>query len=198
MLHRQRHQRGAPMGLTYFKRYRMEISLTGRLFHPPELPQGYSLLAWNEGLLEAHADVKFRSFALEIDANVFPCLGEREGCQRLMFEITRRENFIGGSTWLLQFTSPRDGRREDCGTIQGVRDRNGMGAVQNVGVAPDHRGRGLGTLLLHHALHGFRDAGLRRASLEVTAQNSGALRLYHRLGFRRVKTVYKAAEVAYV
>lgn len=186
------------MGLTYFKRYRMEISLTGRLFSPPELPEGYLLRPWEEDLLEAHADVKYRSFSLEIDANVFPCLGEREGCQRLMAEITRRESFVCGSTWLLQFTTSADGRRENCGTIQGVRDRNGMGAVQNVGVAPDHRGRGLGTLLLYRALNGFRDAGLRRASLEVTAQNSGALRLYHRLGFHRVKTVYKAAEVAYV
>jgi len=33
--------------------------------------------------------------------------------------------------------------------------------------------------------------------LEVTAQNSGALRLYSRLGFKTVKTVYKAVELAY-
>ena len=33
---------------------------------------------------------------------------------------------------------------------------------------------------------------MKRALLEVTAQNEGAIRLYRRLGFRRRKTVYKA------
>jgi hypothetical protein len=44
-------------------------------------------------------------------------------------------------------------------------------------------------------LRGFRQAGLRRAYLEVTAQNEGAIRLYRRLGFVKVRTVYKAVEI---
>jgi hypothetical protein len=47
---------------------------------------------------------------------------------------------------------------------------------------------------LFQALHGFRRVGLARAFLEVTARNDGAVRLYHRLGFRRRKTLYKAVE----
>ena len=47
------------------------------------------------------------------------------------------------------------------------------------------------------ALNGFRQAGLRRVYLEVTAQNQNALRLYKRLGFTRVRTVYKAVEMGY-
>ena len=86
---------------------------------------------------------------------------------------------------------------EYCGTIQGLCDRQGYGAVQNLGVTPLHRSQGLGTVLLGQALAGFRAAGLRRAYLEVTAQNTGAIRLYTALGFRRVRTVYKAVEVAY-
>jgi len=50
---------------------------------------------------------------------------------------------------------------------------------------------------LYTALKGFKQKGLRRAYLEVTAQNYGAVRLYEQLGFHRAKTVYKAAEVAY-
>jgi ribosomal protein S18 acetylase RimI-like enzyme len=38
---------------------------------------------------------------------------------------------------------------------------------------------------------------LRRAFLEVTAQNAGAISLYQRIGFGRSRTVYKAVEVAY-
>jgi ribosomal protein S18 acetylase RimI-like enzyme len=185
------------MGLTYFKRYRMEISLTGAL-RAASVPSAYSLEPWDFALLEAHADAKYRSFCFEIDATVFPCLGERDGCRRLMDEISRRETFVPQATWLLTHNSLDTGMIESCGTIQGICDRQGFGAIQNLGVTPIHRGQGLGTQLLFQALQGFRKAGLRRAYLEVTAQNTGAVRLYHRLGFRRVKTVYKAAEVAYV
>jgi ribosomal protein S18 acetylase RimI-like enzyme len=33
--------------------------------------------------------------------------------------------------------------------------------------------------------------------LEVTAQNQGAIRLYRRVGFAVIRTVYKAVEVEY-
>ena len=35
------------------------------------------------------------------------------------------------------------------------------------------------------------------AAVEVTAQNAAAIRLYRRVGFTAIKTVYKAVEAAY-
>jgi ribosomal protein S18 acetylase RimI-like enzyme len=187
----------APMGLTYFKRFRMEIDLRGRDLTPPFLPPGYRLVPWDKDLVEAHAETKYLSFRSEIDAQVFPCLGDYEGCLRLMREIVRKEGFLPEATWLVGYQASAVSRLEYCGTIQGVRDKPGLGAVQNLGVTPEHRGRRLGTLLLLRTLDGFRSAGLRRGMLEVTCQNEGAIRLYRRLGFYKAKTVYKAAEVAY-
>jgi ribosomal protein S18 acetylase RimI-like enzyme len=184
------------MSLTYFKRYRMEIDLTGRQLTPPPLPAGYRLVGWNESLIEAHAEAKYHSFVSEIDANVFPCLGDSAGCHRLMHEISAKQGFLPGATWLIVHDAPGDGP-EYCGTIQGIRDYAGLGAIQNLGVTPEHRGRQLGTCLLIKALEGFQKAGLRRAFLEVTAQNNGAIRLYQRFGFTKARTVYKAVEVAY-
>jgi ribosomal protein S18 acetylase RimI-like enzyme len=174
----------------------MEIDLREIPARAPRLAAGYQLISWDDALLEAHADAKYRSFCTELDANVFPCLGERDGCLRLMTEITRRVNFLPGATWLIRCSSV-DGTLENCGTIQGVSDRNTFGAIQNLGITPAHRGQGIGSRLLYEALRGFSRAGLPRAYLEVTAQNEGALRLYHRFGFCITKTVYKAAEVAY-
>lgn len=185
------------MGLTYFKRFRMEVDLTGELFECPVLPSGYQLLAFRDALVEAHAAAKFRSFRMEIDANVFPCLGDRDGCLRLMKEIVRRDGFLREATWLVQYRNRETGRAEYCGTVQGICDRGGIGAIQNLGITPGHRGKQIGTALMYYALEGFRLAGLRRAFLEVTAQNYGAVRLYERLGFRKIKTVYKTAEVVY-
>jgi len=185
------------MGVTYFKRYRMEYDLDGRFFALPPLPSEYSLVPWRPTLFDAHVDAKYRSFRFEIDANVFTCFHDREGCARLMQEITHRDGFLPQATWLLMYQRSGSARSEPCGTIQGVWDSSGLGAIQNVGVMPAHRGRGLGTHLLHKSLSGFRDCGLQRVYLEVTAQNVGAFRLYLRLGFRKMKTVYKAADVAY-
>lgn len=185
------------MGLTYFKRYRMEIDLVGPPASPGLLPAGYSFVPWEKQLLDVHAETKYLSFRLEIDANVFPCLGELEGCQRLMREIARKDGFLPDATWLVAYHWREGMPPEYCGTVQGISDRMGVGAIQNLGIIPEHRGRGLGGALLKQALAGFRRAGLAQAFLEVTAQNEGAIKLYERLGFRKVRTVYKAAEVAY-
>lgn len=183
------------LGLTYFKRFRMEIGLTGRQFSA-RLPKGYWLVPWHNSLLETHAEVKCVSFRDELDATVFPCLADFAGCRRLMQEISRKETFVPEATWLV---ACGDSLNPDyCGTIQGLRSADKSGAIQNLGIVPDHRDLGLGTVLLYHALVGFQSVGLRRAFLEVTAQNEGAIRLYRRLGFRKIRTVYKVAEAAFV
>lgn len=185
------------MVLTYFKRFRMEIDLRSDLLADPALPAGYRFVPWEVDLLSAHADTKFHSFRTEIDANVFPCLGEPEGCLRLMREIVRKEGFLPGATWLVAQVDSQQQVIEYCGTIQGIRDRHGYGAIQNLGITPEHRGKQLGSCLLLKALQGFYRGGVPRGFLEVTAQNEGAIRLYRRMGFRKARTVYKAVEVAY-
>jgi ribosomal protein S18 acetylase RimI-like enzyme len=177
------------MTIAYFKRFRMEIELyEGPPL--PELPLGYSWTPWDDSLLETHAEVKYRCFQEEIDATVFPSLGSRNGCSHLMGAICRKSGFVPEATWLV---ASADGY---CGTVQGIRERSGLGAIQNLGVTAVHRGRGIGRALLLQALHGFRRAGLGRAHLEVTAQNASAIRLYREVGFRCRKTVYKAVETA--
>lgn len=148
-------------------------------------------------MLSAHAEAKYRSFQAELDSDVFPCLGDADGCHRLMEEISQRRGFQAEATWLAVFQRPGDRRVSFCGTVQGIRDSAGLGGIQNLGVTVEHRGKGIGSALLCRALKGFRKAGLTRAYLEVTAQNAGAVRLYRRFGFKRVRTSYKAVEVAY-
>ena len=185
------------MGLTYFKRFRMEIKLAGSSLPECPLPPGYRLYAWDAALVSAHAEAKYHSFRFEVDANVFPCLASLSGCNRLMKEIAGKRGFLPEATWLAAYVDPRGRDPEYCGTIQGIVDQGGVGSIQNVGITPFHRGCGLGTALLVASLEGFRAAGVRRVSLEVTSQNEGAIRLYKRLGFRKVRTVYKSAKMPY-
>jgi hypothetical protein len=172
------------MPLGYFKRYRMEADLTN-LPPVPDLPQGYVWLPWNDVWLETHAEVKYLSFHEERDSKIFPHLSSLEGCLLLMHCIREKPGFCPGATWLI---ASLDGY---CGTIQGLRDPKGLGAIQNLGVIDEYRGLGLGKALLIKSLHGFRTLGLTRAMLEVTAENELAIELYEKLGFRRRKTIYK-------
>jgi ribosomal protein S18 acetylase RimI-like enzyme len=179
------------LDITYYKRFRMEIHLAGRQFPPRPLPADYRLVAWDDLLLEAFALAKYDSFRGELDANVFPSLSTLEGCRQLMTDITAKPGFVPSSTWLAVYSPPESDRVEYCGTIQGIRDKFGWGAIQNVGITSAHRGKGLGTCLIIRCLEGFRRAGIFLAHLEVTAQNVRAIELYRRLGFVTAKTIYK-------
>lgn len=187
----------------------MQYDLREGLFTPQEIPAGYSFLPWKEELLDDHARVKYESFRNELDASVFPCLGDDDGCRRLMKEISCRQGFVPQATWLIRHTddegqtepdpSPlrKRHRHESCGTVQGIRSQTDVGTIQNIGVSHAHRGKGLGTLLVYHCLSGFQEVGVRFVTLEVTSHNTGAFRLYKRLGFRVLKTVFKSVEVSY-
>ncbi len=172
----------------------MEIDLESMTLPQPRLPDGYRWLPWQPSLLNRHAAVKYYSFRDEIDSRVFPCLGDYSGCKRLMQEIVRQENFLADTTWLITSDLCGFGELADCGTIQGLGRSGNLGAVQNVGVLPQHRGLGLGRALVLKALHGFRSAGLDRVYLEVTGENEPAVDLYRSIGFALVRTMYKAIE----
>jgi ribosomal protein S18 acetylase RimI-like enzyme len=175
------------MPTTYFKRYRMERELA-EIQGVAELPTEFTWVPWNPDLIEAHAQVLFQSFHDSLDSVVFPNLGQQAGCVDLMRAIAARPQFVPEATWLI--VSPNG----PCGSVQGVRDR-WHGAIQNLGIVPECRGRGLGELLLFKALLGFRRAGLGKTYLEVTARNDCAVRLYRRVGFRNTRTIYKMVPV---
>jgi hypothetical protein len=175
------------LGICYYKRFRMEIPLAG--LAAPAWPAGYRALPWNEQLFDYHAETLHYSFKDEIDSGVFPAFLTKEGCLGLIRDIVRRPAFIPEATWLVL------GPDGPCGTVQALRERGVLGAIQNVGILPDSRGLGLGKALVLQSLAGMYASGLGRAKLEVTADNSLAIRMYQRIGFQRAKVVYKAVPV---
>jgi GNAT superfamily N-acetyltransferase len=176
----------------FYRRYRMEIRVSEVPLPAPILPPGYRFLRWRSDLLDRHAAIKYEAFRGELDSTVFPCLGDLPACRRLMADIASQTAFVPEATWLVTRRSLPDDLYADCGTIQGLAASNSLGAIQNVGVAPEARGLGLGRALVLKALHGFRGAGMRRVYLEVTVENTAAVELYRSVGFRVIRTMYKA------
>lgn len=179
------------MATTYYKRFWMEFDLRRATVPDAVLPEGYVWVPWHPSLVTAHARVKYQCFKGELDSQVFVSLNDLPGCERLMRDIAAHEGFVPQATWMVRFVGNEFHGPVLCATIQGLRTSRWAGAIQNVGVVPEHRGFGLGRALVRRALLGFREAGLQRVSLEVTAANRPAVQLYRRVGFRHVRTGYR-------
>lgn len=63
--------------------------------------------------------------------------------------------------------------------------RGPAGVLHDLIIDPEHRGRGVGLLLLDAALQFFRSRGVPRVLLSTAERNEGAQRLFTRMGFRR-------------
>lgn len=80
------------------------------------------------------------------------------------------------------FAAVRDGSGRALAIGRGTVDDGWLG-VTAVEVAPGHRGRGLATAIMRALAAWGTSAGARRTHLEVSADNTAAVRLYERLGY---------------
>ena len=69
------------------------------------------------------------------------------------------------------------------GFIVGIVEPDATGHITTLGVAPEHRRRGIAQRMLAKVEDGFRRRGVRIARLEVRSVNTGAQELYVKLGF---------------
>ncbi len=76
---------------------------------------------------------------------------------------------------------------EMVGFIFVMTDEHGTGHVTTIGVAPEHRRRGLAKKMLLHVEEALRKRGVSTVSLEVRVSNIGAQSLYRTLGFAVVQ-----------
>jgi ribosomal-protein-alanine acetyltransferase len=69
------------------------------------------------------------------------------------------------------------------GFIVGLVEPDHTGHVTTLGVAPEHRRRGIANRMMEKVEEGFRRRGARMVRLEVRSINTGAQQLYRNLGF---------------
>ncbi len=177
----------------HYKRLRLQLDLRKPLDNV-QLAEGYHFIPWQPLIQERHAQVQWRAFREDLDGRLFNCLSNLAGCRRLLHETVNHSRFSGESTWLVQFQPEPEWPAVDCAMVQGLTQSGLTGAIQNLGVVPEHRSFGLGRSILLQALHGFRRSGMRRVTLEVTAENLQAVRLYLKLGFNVSRVLYRTAE----
>ena len=65
-----------------------------------------------------------------------------------------------------------------------------VGHITTIGIAPEHRKRGLAKKLLEHAENSLRKKGFDSIVLEVRVSNYIAQNLYHRLDYTIIQKIY--------
>lgn len=178
------------MSILHVKRLQMAFDFRKTKLEAPKLPAGYRFVPWKPELLEIHADVKHRGFRDDSDGVIFPTFRDYRRCLGLMEAISGSPSFLPEATILIAKGNENE-LFEYVANIQGMRYAENVGAIQNVAVLPDYRRLGLGRALVLGSLHGFRQAGVDRVTLEVTADNHPAVILYHEIGFATYKVYFR-------
>lgn len=159
-------------GYEFVRRFwRMDISLEQELPSPGE-PEGISIRGFVKGSDERTAhDVLEAAFA------------EHWGFSPRTYEQAAESRWEAG--WFhpeMSLVAEADGSMVAV-CINGPRLSDGY--VEDLGVLPDWRGRGVAETLLRRSFSIFKEQGKRRACLNVDSDNStGAMRLYERVGMR--------------
>jgi len=149
-----------------FEELAMERDLSGVIVMPSRWPDGTTLLEWGDDAASASFAVYQAAFR---DRPGFP------GWSR--------------SEWIERVCGDRDFAPEAslCVLVDGVPAGFVVcvgGWVDQVGVTPAHRRRGLATALVNEATSRMRGAGIRTARLHVNTNNPGALATWRRLGWQ--------------
>jgi ribosomal-protein-alanine N-acetyltransferase len=77
--------------------------------------------------------------------------------------------------------SPQSGQM--AAFVIAMHEQDGTGHITTIGVAPEHRRRGLAFLLLDRVENAFSLRNVRTMRLEVRTNNFGAQQLYNRAGY---------------
>lgn len=197
------HPSAAALALSLgFERHRVLLQLRRPLIDPPDppsLPPGISLRAFRPG----DDDQRW----LAANAAAFAGHPEQGSWTDDDLRLRKAEPWFDPAGFLLavrdtdgellgfHWTKVHDGRPSAAahaggdGNAARAADRSGpTGEVYVLGVTPSAQGTGLGTALALAGLRHLHRRGLRRVMLYVDEDNTAAVRLYRRLGFRRWTT----------
>jgi mycothiol synthase len=134
------------------------------------------------------AGVDIRTFAVGTDEDAWVAINaaafahhpEQGSWTRVDLEARERDDWFDPSGFLMAW------RGDDLLGFHWTKIHpDGAGEVYVIGVAPQAQGLGLGLVLLQRGLAYLREQGCPEVLLYVDGDNTGAMRLYERNGFRR-------------
>jgi mycothiol synthase len=157
------------MGYSQIMAEDMLVRKSSQDFADSPLPGGLTLMSWNE---DTQA-VFFQAFQFSFrDRPGFPDLAALEWIE----ELRKDKDFLPDSSFLAM-----DNDQPAGFVTSGL--MGGMGWINQIGVEPAWRGKGLGKALLTLVLQRFQILGMEQVGLHVNVNNPAATRLYTGFGF---------------
>lgn len=161
----------------------MECDVSSAIVLPVGRVADVELIPWSSIYYQAAAELIHASYLGHIDAEINDQYCSLHGSLRFLHNIVRFPGcgvFEDNQSWLL--------RERDSGRLAGMilcsRVAPDVAHITQLCVAPSHRGRGLGRILLNHVAASLRNAGTAAITLTVTESNRQAVRLYEEAGYR--------------
>jgi ribosomal protein S18 acetylase RimI-like enzyme len=157
--------------------------IAGASSNKPLLPQGTRLIPWSSNYYQAAAELIHASYDGHIDAEINDQYCSLHGSLRFLHNIVRFPGcgiFDANQSWLLL------DRETDslAGMLLCSRVAPEVAHITQLCVLPSARGRGLGRVLLDHAMMQLFNTGFAAITLTVTEANRQAVELYAASGFR--------------
>lgn len=145
------------------------------------------LIPWQKKFNNDAAKMLFESYQEHVDALINDQYASELGATRLVENIFHNQ---GCGEFLPRISRMALHRPSQAlaGILTVTRVQAATAHIPQVGVGPAFQGLGLGTAMMEQAFEDLRQDGFEQVTLTVTDSNSGAVRLYERLGFETFKT----------
>lgn len=170
------------LGLTLFRELRqLRRPLGGLALDEPEPPQGVRVRTFRPGADDAAW--------LAVNAAAFAHHPEQGSLTQVDLDARKAQDWFDPGGFFLAVTGEGADERLLGFHWTKVHAQERLGEVYVLGVAPEAQGMGLGRVLTSVGLRYLADVrGLPTAMLYVDADNTAAVRLYEKLGFRTHET----------
>jgi ribosomal protein S18 acetylase RimI-like enzyme len=151
-----------------------------------EISTRVTIFAWQERYQEGAAQLIREAYRGHVDSEINDQYRSIPGARKFLFNIIQYPgcgNFLAAGS-LAAFDT-------ETGLLAGICLTSMIapesGHITQICVAKDWQGRGVGYELLRQSLDLLRQKGIKKVSLTVTSENTQALGLYERMGFRRTR-----------
>lgn len=152
------------------------------------LPPGMRMDTWDDRYFEPCARLIQLAYAGHVDGEINDQYRSETGAMKFLKNIIILPGcgqFQPESSFVVRSTAA-DNRM--IGVVLNSCVSHGVGHTTQICVLPECRGNGLGLRLMEASVRTLKSRRFHALSLTVTAQNSSAVQLYERIGFRTVKS----------
>ena len=167
---------------TVYPRLFLALDVRAAASQASAAPAKFTLMSWLPQDYQPAAELIHACYQGHTDAQINDQYRSLHGSLRFLHNIVRFPGcgvFEANFSWVL-----RDGSsRAPLGVVLVSRVGDRVGHITQLCVSPQHRGRGLGKLLLERCGQSMLQAGFDAVTLTVTEGNTDAVRLYERFGF---------------